>query len=109
VTFFVHTSASQPANVSPVTAAQELHMVYDGMGWIIPHRLKQMDSDELYFDAVLQVETPHWSTTRVVLIGDACYCVSLLAGQGASLALAGADILAEELSAARVDLTAALT
>jgi 2-polyprenyl-6-methoxyphenol hydroxylase-like FAD-dependent oxidoreductase len=89
-TFFVHTAASQLANVSPTTATQELHRVYGGMGWIIPELLKHMDPVELYFDAVLQIETPRWSTRRVVLIGDACYCVSLLAGQGASLAMAGA-------------------
>jgi 2-polyprenyl-6-methoxyphenol hydroxylase-like FAD-dependent oxidoreductase len=32
------------------------------------------------------------------LVGDACHCVSLVAGQGASLAMAGAYVLAEELS-----------
>ena len=35
-----------------------------------------------------------------MLLGDAAYAVSLLAGQGASLAIAGAYILAERLAAA---------
>ena len=51
----------------------------------------------LYFDTVSQVELPDWRSGRVTFAGDACQCVSLLAGQGASLAVAGAFILAEEL------------
>ncbi|MBP2325076.1 2-polyprenyl-6-methoxyphenol hydroxylase-like FAD-dependent oxidoreductase [Kibdelosporangium banguiense] len=41
---------------------------------------------------------PAWSTERVVLIGEASYAVSLLAGQGASLGIAGAYILADQLA-----------
>ena len=44
----------------------------------------------------------------MVLVGDACQCVSLLAGQGASMAMAGAYVLAEELSEAE-SVTLALT
>jgi 2-polyprenyl-6-methoxyphenol hydroxylase-like FAD-dependent oxidoreductase len=43
---------------------------------------------------------PRWSRGRVTLLGDACAAVSLLAGQGASLAICGAYVLAEELAAA---------
>ena len=43
----------------------------------------------------------------MVLVGDACQAVSLLAGQGASLAVAGARVLADEL-ADDSDLPAAL-
>jgi 2-polyprenyl-6-methoxyphenol hydroxylase-like FAD-dependent oxidoreductase len=50
----------------------------------------------------------HWTTGRVGLIGDAGYAVSLLAGQGASLAVAGAHLLASEL-AKDVDVTKALS
>jgi 2-polyprenyl-6-methoxyphenol hydroxylase-like FAD-dependent oxidoreductase len=62
----------------------------------------------MYFDEVAQIELPQRSAGRVVLVGDACQCVSLLAGQGASMAMAGAYILAEELAAAGSDLAAAL-
>jgi 2-polyprenyl-6-methoxyphenol hydroxylase-like FAD-dependent oxidoreductase len=65
-------------------------------------------SPSLYFDMVSQIEMPRWSAGRVVLIGDACHCVSLLAGQGASLAMAGAYVLASELGS-RPDLQVALT
>ena len=43
---------------------------------------------------------PRWSCGRVTLVGDACGAVSLLAGQGASLGLGGAYVLAEQLAAA---------
>jgi 2-polyprenyl-6-methoxyphenol hydroxylase-like FAD-dependent oxidoreductase len=43
----------------------------------------------------------HWSRGRVALVGDAAYCVSLLAGQGSALAMTGAYILAGELAKAR--------
>jgi 2-polyprenyl-6-methoxyphenol hydroxylase-like FAD-dependent oxidoreductase len=40
---------------------------------------------------------PRWSAGRVTLVGDACYAVSLLAGQGASRSMAGAFVLANRL------------
>ena len=43
---------------------------------------------------------PRWRSGRVVLIGDACAAVSLLAGQGASLGIAGAYLLADRLDRA---------
>lgn len=55
---------------------------------------------DVYYDLVAQIEMPHWSSGRVTLIGDACQAVSLLAGQGASLAVAGAYLLAEQLATA---------
>ncbi|WP_413318723.1 FAD-dependent monooxygenase [Agrococcus sp. 1P02AA] len=54
-----------------------------------------------YVDAVAQTVVEPWVRGRVVLLGDACAAVSLLAGQGASLAIAGAERLAEELAFAR--------
>jgi 2-polyprenyl-6-methoxyphenol hydroxylase-like FAD-dependent oxidoreductase len=55
--------------------------------------------EDLYYDEVAQVELPRWSAGRVGLVGDACQAVSLLAGQGASLAVAGGRLLAHELTA----------
>jgi 2-polyprenyl-6-methoxyphenol hydroxylase-like FAD-dependent oxidoreductase len=54
----------------------------------------------LYYDQVAQVHLVNSVRGRVVLVGDSCQAVSLLAGQGASLALAGAHVLAEELGRA---------
>ena len=58
------------------------------------------DAPELYFDRVSQIHMEHWSRGRVALVGDAAYCVSLLAGQGSALAMVGAYILAGELAKA---------
>ncbi|MGC5076956.1 FAD-dependent monooxygenase [Agrococcus sp. DT81.2] len=56
---------------------------------------------EPYVDHVAQTVVEPWVRGRVVLLGDACAAVSLVAGQGASLAIAGAEKLAEELAWAR--------
>ncbi|HET7897612.1 MAG TPA: hypothetical protein VFL47_08080, partial [Flavisolibacter sp.] len=53
-----------------------------------------------YFDVVSQIQMPHWSKDRVTLVGDACDCPSLLSGQGSTLAMTGAYILAGELKKA---------
>jgi integrase len=54
-------------------------------------------SEQMYYDQVAQIVVPQWSRGRVVLLGDSCYAVSLLAGLGSSLAVAGAYVLAEQL------------
>jgi 2-polyprenyl-6-methoxyphenol hydroxylase-like FAD-dependent oxidoreductase len=58
---------------------------------------------DLYFDAVSQISMDTWSCRRVGLVGDACFCPSLLAGQGSALAMAAAYVLAGELNAADGD------
>ncbi|UNO38522.1 FAD-dependent monooxygenase [Streptomyces sp. MST-110588] len=72
--------------------------------WETPRLLKAMwAAPDFYFDAMAQVRMERWSQGRVVLLGDAGYCPSPLSGQGSSLALAGAYVLAEELSGAAGD------
>ena len=56
-----------------------------------------MAADELYFDSVSRVTLANWSRGRAALVGDAASCLSLF-GNGSSLAIAGARILAEELA-----------
>jgi 2-polyprenyl-6-methoxyphenol hydroxylase-like FAD-dependent oxidoreductase len=41
-----------------------------------------------------------WSQGRIALIGDAAFCVSLLAGQGSALAMISSYVLAGELAQA---------
>ncbi len=48
-----------------------------------------------------------WSRGRVALLGDAGYCPSPLSGQGTSLALVGAHVLADSLARAGGDHLAA--
>jgi 2-polyprenyl-6-methoxyphenol hydroxylase-like FAD-dependent oxidoreductase len=50
-----------------------------------------------YDDLVAQSSTPVWSRGGVTLAGDAAHAVSLLAGQGTSLAIAGASCLVDAL------------
>ncbi|MBO8194371.1 FAD-dependent monooxygenase [Streptomyces oryzae] len=52
---------------------------------------------DFYFDAMAQIHMDGWTRGRVALVGDAGYCPSPLSGQGTSLALVGAYVLAEEL------------
>ncbi|MFJ4669427.1 FAD-dependent monooxygenase [Kitasatospora purpeofusca] len=58
-------------------------------------------STDFYADVMAQVHLDSWSAGRTVLLGDAGYCASPLSGQGTSLALVGAYVLAEELGRAR--------
>lgn len=51
----------------------------------------------VYFDSLTQIRMPSWHSGRVALIGDACGCLTLLAGQGSAMAMAGAYVLATEL------------
>lgn len=70
-----------------------------GMGWQVPALLAAArDADDLYFDALTQIHMDRWSKGRAVLVGDAAHCASPASGQGTSLALVGAYVLAGELA-----------
>ncbi|UBU14071.1 FAD-dependent monooxygenase [Nonomuraea gerenzanensis] len=70
-----------------------------GVGWQVPALLEAVrDADDFYFDSVAQIHLDRWSKGRVVLVGDAGYCASPASGQGTSLALVGAYVLAGELA-----------
>ncbi|MFE7603601.1 FAD-dependent oxidoreductase [Brachybacterium paraconglomeratum] len=56
--------------------------------------------ESFYDDLAAQAIAPRWSRGRVALAGDAAHAPSLLAGQGTSLAIAGAEALARSLRAA---------
>ncbi len=71
---------------------------YGGMGDLVDLALRHCPSGrDLYYDQVAQIELDGWARGRVALVGDACQAVSLLAGQGASMAMGGAYVLAEQL------------
>lgn len=73
--------------------------VFADAGWEVPGMLAAMrDTDDLFFDAVSQIRMPRWSSGRVALVGDGAYAPSFLTGQGTSLALAGAYMLAASLA-----------
>jgi 2-polyprenyl-6-methoxyphenol hydroxylase-like FAD-dependent oxidoreductase len=76
---------------------------FSGMRWHVPVLLETLrEAPELYFDAVSRVTVPHWSSGRVVLLGDAGYGVTL-GGLGAGSSVVGAYVLAGELAMARGD------
>jgi 2-polyprenyl-6-methoxyphenol hydroxylase-like FAD-dependent oxidoreductase len=84
-----------------VQQQQVLTDVYGGIGWEVPRLLELAPSaPDFYFDVAAQIHMTHWSQGRVVLVGDAGYCASPMSGQGTSLALIGAYVLAGELAAA---------
>lgn len=81
---------------------------FAGQGWEVPQLLKAMrEAPDFYFDSASQVRMSNWSAGRVTLVGDAGYCPSPLSGQGTSLALVGAYVLATRLHAAADDHRAA--
>jgi len=76
-----------------------LKMTFLDMGWESNQLLQLMDTTkDFYFDSITQVKMKSWTNGRVALVGDAGYCASPLSGQGTSLALVGAYILAGELN-----------
>lgn len=81
----------------PADAASALRERFGDLGWVAPSLLSVVPED-VYYDEVSQVDMPVWHKGKVVLVGDACGAVSLFAGHGASLAMTGACVLAEELS-----------
>ena len=85
-----------------------LRDIYRNDGWECASMLAELaHTNELYFDRVSQIRMPdqirmpEWSRGRIALVGDAAFCVSLLAGQGSALAMISSYVLAGELAAAQ--------
>lgn len=99
---FVFAAGSGPVPTSLEEQKALLRETYRDGKWECPRILEEMDrTDELYFDRVSQIRMDSWSQGRVALVGDAAFCVSLLAGQGSALAMISAYVLAGELANAR--------
>jgi 2-polyprenyl-6-methoxyphenol hydroxylase-like FAD-dependent oxidoreductase len=56
------------------------------------------NSDPVFHGSFTQIVMPEWHKGRVCLVGDAAHCPTPASGTGASLAMAGAYILAKKLS-----------
>lgn len=73
---------------------------YAGARWEFPQILAHMqDASDFYFYSASQVRMDRWSQGHVVLVGDAGYSVTPATGQGTTLAIVGAYVLAGELAA----------
>jgi len=95
------TFASPPLGYDRRDVAAQQELIKDafaGLGWETDRFLEPIDAaGDFYFDSLAQVELPRWSSGRVVLLGDAAHCPSPASGQGTSLALVGAHVLAQHL------------
>jgi 2-polyprenyl-6-methoxyphenol hydroxylase-like FAD-dependent oxidoreductase len=102
-TFFIFTSPEKLSyNHHDVEKQKEiLKSEFEHAGWRCAELLSKMDTaPDFYFDVVSQIRMNRWSKDRVTLVGDACDCPSLLSGQGSTLAMIEAYILAGELKEA---------
>ncbi len=74
---------------------------FGGGQWEARRVLEELDrASDLYFDRISRIRMDRWSRGRIVLVGDAAFCVSLAAGQGTALAMTAAYVLAGELAKA---------
>ncbi|HLX94762.1 MAG TPA: FAD-dependent monooxygenase [Verrucomicrobiae bacterium] len=88
-------------NIGYVPPAERLPLLqetYCGAGWLAENILADFPATQpIFFDSATQIVMPAWSKGRIALLGDACACLTLLAGQGSHLAMAEAYVIAQEL------------
>lgn len=94
--FLVYREPREGAAAGLRTARDRLRAEFTGVSDAVD-RLLELCPDHPYDDVVAQVVLPGWHKERAVLVGDAAGAVSLLAGQGGSLAIAGAALLGDVL------------
>ncbi|HET7613764.1 MAG TPA: FAD-binding domain [Gemmatimonadaceae bacterium] len=99
--FFFIFSEGEMLDVYPHDVAKQKAILsnrFSDVGWECPEILAALGpAADFYFDSCSQMRMPEWSRGRVVLVGDAAYCPSLLAGEGSGLAMAGAYALTDAL------------
>jgi 2-polyprenyl-6-methoxyphenol hydroxylase-like FAD-dependent oxidoreductase len=94
---FIYQS-SQPEHVPREQRLSRLREVFAGMGWLTQQFLADVNpAENVFMDAMIQIQMPTWHQGRVALVGDACDCPSPITTQGASVAMAGAYLLAKAL------------
>lgn len=89
------------ADMAPDRASQmaRIRQHCGHLGWETPRFLDAMEAaPDFYQGLIAQVKMDRWSSGRVALVGDAAYCPSPYTGQGTSLAIVGAYVLAQELA-----------
>lgn len=109
-TFFIFASPEKLSyEHQDITKQKEiLKAEFMNSGWRCPELLSKIDATkDFYFDSISQIKMENWFKGRVSLVGDACYCPSLLSGKGSTLAIVGAYILAGELKQANGNYTTA--
>jgi 2-polyprenyl-6-methoxyphenol hydroxylase-like FAD-dependent oxidoreductase len=95
---FATDNDAQSAIGDPAAQKAMLRRTFDDGKWETSRILDELErTNDLYFDRVSQIKMPTWSQGRIALVGDAAFCVSLMAGQGSALAMTAAYVLAGEL------------
>lgn len=96
------------ADIAPERRLDFIREEFKGAGWILERVLDDYQAKApIFFDSMTQIVMPNWHQGRVALLGDACGCLTLLAGQGSHMAMAGAYVLATELKRHSGDYAAA--
>lgn len=84
------------SHVPRTERVKRLNDEFSDLGWIAGDILRDAPApNDVFMDRVAQVRMPSWSRGRIAFIGDACGCPTLVSGQGASLAMGGAYLLAQ--------------
>lgn len=97
-TFYIYNCKEYYGQIRTADKKQKLLDAFSNVGWYAPELMKYMETtNDFYFDTVSQIELPEWHKGRIALVGDAAQAVSLISGQGSSLAMAAAYVLAGEL------------
>lgn len=76
---------------------KDVTRIFGDVGWEVPRVLEALNSErgeKFYLAETAQAKSTSLSNGRVALLGDAGYCPSPITGQGTTLALIGAYILA---------------
>ncbi|WEN16662.1 FAD-binding domain [Rhodanobacter sp. AS-Z3] len=111
--FFLAFRDEYLAGASPSNEAERklaLTTAFADLDWECPQIISALpDVRNLYFDKISQIRMHSWTQGRTTLVGDAAACPSLIAGEGAGLAMAEAYVLAGEIHDGRGDCTAALS
>lgn len=98
--WLIFASFANDTDTIPVQSerVQAIRQQLGHLQWYVTEILDSLQDDEyIFWDNITQIQMPNWSNNRVGLIGDAAYCPTLISGQGASMAMAGAYFLAEAL------------
>ena len=93
----VTTDAARLASLPQAEQRKEVTRIFRDVGWEAPRVLEALKSErgeQFYLAETAQAKSVALSNGRVVLLGDAGYCPSPITGQGTTLALVGAYILA---------------
>jgi 2-polyprenyl-6-methoxyphenol hydroxylase-like FAD-dependent oxidoreductase len=93
-----------PGRLSAQEALGYVERAFLGDRWEVPAALERVRAAaDLHVAPSVQIHMPTWSAGRVALIGDAAHCPDPMSGEGTTLALAGAYVLAGELDVADGD------